>query len=334
MHIQHNHSIAVCIALCILILIVSCRVTQEQQVVYVAATPRIVAFDFFQKSTLIPTTTPTDQPTLIATSTPTTTPTQTSTTTPTTTSSNTPTTTHTPTPSPTSSSTPTSTAAPTDTASPTRSPVPPPVYSRGDLHIHTRCSDGTNGYEVIVNKALRLAYDFIAITDHRFGGLGPCGHADGTCDDKTCDRIIAKCRKETRLLCFPGMEITSTSQHLLAIGIQTGIDESLPMQAQVGDIHQQAGLAILAHPGLLGTQASQLPDFSMVDGIECRSTYFTELIPSFFELSQMFGVPCVYNSDAHSTDNMGIHTVCLAQVRSIQDLKIALMEGKCMDGTL
>ena len=37
---------------------------------------------------------------------------------------------------------------------------------RGDLHCHTKATDGTASIEVIVNKARELNYDYIAITDH------------------------------------------------------------------------------------------------------------------------------------------------------------------------
>lgn len=49
---------------------------------------------------------------------------------------------------------------------------------KGDLHVHTKQSDGSNSIEEIVLKAIELGYEYIAITDHgeklKFvGGLTP-----------------------------------------------------------------------------------------------------------------------------------------------------------------
>ena len=49
---------------------------------------------------------------------------------------------------------------------------------KGDLHLHSRWSDGVNTIEEIIQQAIRLGYDYIAITDHSqslkvAGGLSP-----------------------------------------------------------------------------------------------------------------------------------------------------------------
>lgn len=39
---------------------------------------------------------------------------------------------------------------------------------KGDLHVHTSCSDGTEAPEVVCANYRKLGYDFIVITDHHF----------------------------------------------------------------------------------------------------------------------------------------------------------------------
>ena len=62
----------------------------------------------------------------------------------------------------------------------------------GDLHMHTTCSDGTATYDEMVEQALALHLDFIAITDH-------VGIAERECHNESNE----KCEAETRLICFP-----------------------------------------------------------------------------------------------------------------------------------
>ncbi len=54
------------------------------------------------------------------------------------------------------------------------------VWSLGDLHLHTICSDGWNADEEMVQKALDRKYAFIASIDHRFGGPRPYLRPSGT----------------------------------------------------------------------------------------------------------------------------------------------------------
>jgi len=115
-----------------------------------------------------------------------------------------------PTPTRTSTATPGWADMPTDVPAPTRiptaTPKPAQVEWRGDLHMHTTCSDGQNTYDEMVQRAIELHLDFIAITDH-------VGISERECHNAS----IVKCKAETRLLCIPGAELTARL-HLLAIG--------------------------------------------------------------------------------------------------------------------
>ncbi len=192
-----------------------------------------------------------------------------------------------------------------------------PGKSRGNLHMHTTCSDGQNSYEEMAQEGLRLNMSFIAITDHTFGG------------SPLCDAVIEQCRDDQRLLCIPGMEVTGRV-HLPAIGIRGAIDKNLPVKRQIEEIHRQGGLAIAAHPFREENTYSEAELFeSGLDAVECLG------IPpgaeaAFHARLREYSIPCVYNSDAHSVSDLAKNwTTCDGMIRNIDDLKAALKGGKC-----
>lgn len=202
------------------------------------------------------------------------------------------------------------------------------VETKGDLHIHTTCSDGAETYEEVIQKALSLGYGFVAITDHGFGGVGWCMKT-GFCKPQVCEETIKKCREEKRLLCIPGQEV-SGKVHLVALGITTGINDQLPLARQVEEIHRQGGLAIAAHPltkGVVYTE-EQLTE-SGIDGVECDRGRDEEL-GKLKTLVKDHGLFCVSNSDTHNLLMMGLtNNVCRGKIESFASLKGALKGGKC-----
>jgi hypothetical protein len=192
-----------------------------------------------------------------------------------------------------------------------------PVKSIGNLHMHTTCSDGRHSYEEMVQEALKLKMTFIAVTDHQYGG------------SPLCDETIRKCRNETRLLCIPGMEVTGRV-HLLAIGIQSPVNRRLSVKKQVEEIHRQGGLAIAAHPFRSINWYSNSDLFeSGLDAVECRDIP-DDRREEFLVLLKRHAIPCVYNSDAHSTADMALRwNVCRGRISSLDDLRTALLKGQC-----
>jgi len=245
-----------------------------------------------------------------------------------------PTITSTPSPSPTSTFIPTSTATQTPTPTPTstqtftpaptRTPKPGQIFWHGDLHMHTTCSDGRNTFEEMVQQALILQFDFIAVTDHRGNGEGR--------DSRCKGEIIAKCLAEMRLICIPGAEQATNTFHLLAIGIESPVSRVrfVPLLDQVEEIHQHGGFAIAAHPydDKWGFTEDELIH-SGLDAMECdRGTVQQNQAQA--NLSKEYDIPCVYNSDAHSVAELGSrYIVCSVPINSLADLKAALIGGKC-----
>jgi len=178
--------------------------------------------------------------------------------------------------------------------------------SIGDLHLHTTCSDGNNTYDEIINATLKKQLSFIAITDH-----------------EVCPDILAKCKAENRILCFPGQEITTKRIHIVAVNINKYINPNLELGEKVKQIHIEGGLAIAAHPNIKSTYYTdgELKNFG-IDFQECTSNINERRI-----------LPCVFNSDAHEVESVGWqYNSCSVPIKNITDLKDAILEGKCGRG--
>lgn len=173
----------------------------------------------------------------------------------------------------------------------------------GDLHLHTNCSGGKNSYEEMIQTATQKRLNFIAITEH-----------------EPCPEIIKKCKAENKILCIPGRELTGERIHLLALNTRGGIDLDLPLSKQVEEIHRQGGFAIAAHPNAekYYYADSELKD-SGIDAQECTSN----------SKERRF-LPCVFDSDAHQTSDLAWQfNSCVGQIKTFEDLKIAILSNKC-----
>lgn len=185
------------------------------------------------------------------------------------------------------------------------------VY-RGDLHIHTWCSDGHNTYEEMVQAALAARLDFIAITDHLW-----------------CEDTVARCKAETRLVCFPGKEI-SQEVHIVAVGISSPVNRGA-VEDVVNHIHEQGGIAIAAHPYRVDKRYS--PGMLFGSGFDAMECNFHQDRLLAFDTGDM---PCVWDSDAHEAEDIGGYpatiTACDMPIKTIDDLKIAIKDGHCQPG--
>jgi hypothetical protein len=198
--------------------------------------------------------------------------------------------------------------SPSFTPSPT---IETGVY-RGDLHIHTWCSDGHNTYEEMVQAALAARLDFIAITDHLW-----------------CEDTVARCKAETRLVCFPGKEI-SQEVHIVAVGISSPVNRGA-VEDVVNHIHEQGGIAIAAHPYRVDKRYS--PGMLFGSGFDAMECNFHQDRLLAFDTGDM---PCVWDSDAHEAEDIGGYpatiTACDMPIKTIDDLKIAIKDGHCQPG--
>jgi hypothetical protein len=107
---------------------------------------------------------------------------------------------------------------------------------RADLHIHTLASDGTSGIIEILDRVERDGtLDVIAITDHE------------RVDAALAARAIARQRGMATEIVV-GEEVSTLGGHLLALFIEERLRPLRSLRTTIGEIHEQGGLAIPAHP--------------------------------------------------------------------------------------
>jgi predicted metal-dependent phosphoesterase TrpH len=114
-----------------------------------------------------------------------------------------------------------------------------------DLHMHTRASDGLSpvhkvldyiarGHEARGKKRCALKLDVIAITDH---------------DVLDASLWAYEHRQRYPFEIIPGVEVTTREGHVLGLWVTQPIPKRLSIAETAAAIHEQGGVAILAHPG-------------------------------------------------------------------------------------
>ncbi len=162
--------------------------------------------------------------------------------------------------------------------------------------------------------ALAWGYDFIAITDHHM-----------------CADVRTACRNDDRIHCFYGTQVVSVNRiEILGIGVTRPIDDGLPPAEVVDLIHKQGGIAIASHPWVVPFRFTQ--DQLLNSGLDAMECPADGSHPFSFDTSAL---PCVYDSDAASILNLDPKhsNICDMHIRIVDDLRKAISEGKCHQGT-
>lgn len=106
---------------------------------------------------------------------------------------------------------------------------------RADIHMHSRYSDGLPTPRQILDFVERKGrLDVIAITDHDVLEGSLWAYAQ---------------REQYSFDIIPGMEVTACEGHVLALWIERPVPAGMSVKETAAAIHEQGGIAILAHPG-------------------------------------------------------------------------------------
>jgi len=196
---------------------------------------------------------------------------------------------------------------------------------RADLHIHSLASDGVSSVATILDYAQNTAgLDVIAITDHERVDAAHAAHA------------MAEARG-MRIQVIVGEEVTTRGGHVVALFIRDRIRPWGSLKSTVARIHDQGGLAIVAHPLVpyplcaSGRSIRRLLDEQdhvfHPDGIEAFNPTTAGMrwgarAPEFVREA---GVAAVGASDAHRAEHVGF-ALTTFEGTSAEDLRAAIVQ--------
>lgn len=172
--------------------------------------------------------------------------------------------------------------------------------NRYDLQVHTDASPCSRAApDAVVEAALNAELDGIAITNH--------DTLDGY---RAVKRHAPEC-----LSVIPGVEVTTTQGHLLALDVTEVPPQADPLTV-IRTVHEQDGLAILSHPfdSLRAHYTDNLDEIAArVDGVETLNSRC--IVPRYNRDARSFadrhGLSVTGGSDAHFPMEVGRgYTTC------------------------
>ncbi len=202
---------------------------------------------------------------------------------------------------------------------------------RADVHMHSTYSDGCGSIEEILDHVQKnTALDVIAITDH--------------------DVIEGSLRARDlwqqgnyRFDFITGEEVSTSEGHLLGLFIEKRVQPGLSMERSIDLIHEQGGLAVIAHPlHRLFRHSCQRHVMDRIyasqdvwfDGIETWNASFCGVYANQVAMSvnrSIYGLPELGNSDAHSINSIGSGMTWF-EGTSASDLRLTIEAGLSAPG--
>lgn len=195
---------------------------------------------------------------------------------------------------------------------------------RADLHVHTLASDGVSDVRTIMRHAIGRKVDVLAITDHERIDAALAARSIADSEGLPIEIVV-------------GEEVTTRNGHLVALFLKERIGPWQSMRTTVARVHDQGGLAIVAHPLVpypLCASARTIrklmhdPDEHVhPDALEAFNPTTARMrwsrrVPAFAE---EVGVAAVAGSDAHRASDVG-HAVTTFAGSSAADLRTAMAE--------
>ena len=201
--------------------------------------------------------------------------------------------------------------------------LPDTVWSKADVHLHTRNSDGSDSVRELLgyvseNTDLRV----IAVTDH---------------DCVTGAHEARLLAPRYGLEVVVGQEVTTNRGHLLALYVEKLVQAGLSIPETVDAIHAQGGIAILAHPfdricnspmrhwpnpRLADWRSFRLDGLEAINGCQVDPRANSRAL----ELGKLLGLTLTGGSDAHHRAVVGV-AYTLFPGRTAADLRHSLEEG-------
>jgi predicted metal-dependent phosphoesterase TrpH len=165
---------------------------------------------------------------------------------------------------------------------------------RIDIHVHSSySSDGTASPEEILRHAKKLGLHGVAITDHN--------------EIKGSLKLWKENKGREDFAVLPGMEVSSTEGHILAMGITEPVPRDLTPGETINKIRELGGVAIASHPyrfwSGLGEETVREAKFEVIEVTNSRSLKKENIKAN--KLAEELGCGKTGGSDCHSLKHLG-----------------------------
>ena len=187
---------------------------------------------------------------------------------------------------------------------------------KADLHVHTTYSkDSLITPKDLIHYSKKSGLNAVAVTDHNY--------LDGA----------YKIAKETDFLIIPGMEISSSDGHIVALNVKELIPRDLSAEETVERIHNAGGIAIACHPFVLfkgALKESVCSTFDAIEIINARAFPFKRSVNKATQTAERLNLSRVGGTDAHYGPQIGYgYTVIEAAEPTVEAIANAIVQGDC-----
>jgi predicted metal-dependent phosphoesterase TrpH len=191
---------------------------------------------------------------------------------------------------------------------------------RIDPHVHSEDSyDGKEPVGLILEHAADIGLDGVVITDH---------------DEIDESLEAAERAPEHGLVGVPGVEVSTSHGHLLAIGVEEKPPKRQPFAETVERVRELGGAAVVPHPFQVTRHGVKKRRIADCDGVEVYNAwlftgYRNRRARSF---AYRRGYPRLGGSDAHSITTVGrayteVKTDCERDEVTADDIVAAIKNG-------
>jgi len=194
--------------------------------------------------------------------------------------------------------------------------------AKADLHLHTDFSDGLHSPRQVVQSASKSGVQIIAVTDH------------DTMEGALRAKEYSLRRPDLGIQVIVGEEVSTLNGHVIGLFLTQFVPPRLSAKRTVDLIHQQGGLAILAHPFHLYTgknsghpNAVEIIDQIPFDGIEtinhgdALSAWSNKKAMKIIKKQRLAPIGC---SDAHNSRFIGMGYTEFEGITT-EDLRVAIL---------
>ncbi len=188
---------------------------------------------------------------------------------------------------------------------------------RADLHVHTTySSDSLITPKDLIHYAKKKGLNAVAVTDHNY-----------------LDGAIKIAKEAKDFLVIPGMEVSSSEGHIVALNVKELIPRGLTAVETVKRIHKAGGVAVACHPyvflkGCLNNAVCA--DFDAIEIINARAFPFGRSVKKAVKAAEKYKLSKVAGTDAHYGPQIGYaYTTINAEEPTVESIAKAIVEGHC-----